>query len=100
MEEMNYKIENAYLLREASMLGVRESYRLVGKYVLTEEDHTGQARFPDGVARGDWYIDVHSATKGLYLSSIKKYLEFLFFRQEISIPLHRLFSGQKPQGIE
>lgn len=58
--------ENAYLLREASMLGVRESYRLVGKYVLTEEDYTGQARFPDGVARGDWYIDVHSATKGLY----------------------------------
>lgn len=33
------------------------------------------------------------ATKGLYLSSIKKYLEFLFFRQEISVPLHRLFSG-------
>lgn len=58
--------EHAYLLREASMLGVRESYRLVGKYVLTEEDYTGQARFPDGVARGDWYIDVHSATKGLY----------------------------------
>ena len=53
-------------MREASMLGVRESYRLVGKYVLTEEDYTGQARFPDGVARGDWYIDVHSATKGLY----------------------------------
>lgn len=58
--------ENAYLLREASMLGVRESYRLVGKYILTEEDYTGQARFTDGVARGDWYIDVHSATKGLY----------------------------------
>lgn len=58
--------EQAYLLREASMLGVRESYRLVGKYVLTEEDYVGQARFPDGVARGDWYIDVHSATRGLY----------------------------------
>ena len=58
--------ESAYLLREASMLGIRESYRLVGKYVLTEEDYTGQARFADGVARGDWYIDVHSATRGLY----------------------------------
>lgn len=58
--------EGAYLLREATMLGVRESYRLVGRYVLTEEDYTGQARFPDGVARGDWYIDVHSATRGLY----------------------------------
>lgn len=58
--------EKAYLLKEASMLGIRESYRLVGRYVLTEEDYTGQARFPDGVARGDWYIDVHSATRGLY----------------------------------
>ena len=58
--------EGAYLLREASMLGVRESYRLVGNYILTEEDYTRQARFPDGVARGDWYIDVHSATRGLY----------------------------------
>lgn len=58
--------EHAYLLQEATMLGVRESWRLVGRYVLTEEDYTNQARFPDGVARGDWYIDVHSATKGLF----------------------------------
>lgn len=58
--------EHAYLLQEASMLGVRESWRLVGEYVLTEDDYTNQARFADGVARGDWYIDVHSATKGLF----------------------------------
>lgn len=48
------------------MLGIRESWRLVGKYVLTEADYTNKARFADGVARGDWYIDVHSATKGLF----------------------------------
>ena len=35
--------ENAYLLREASMLGIRESYRLAGKYVLTEKDYKDQA---------------------------------------------------------
>lgn len=58
--------EHAYLLQEASMLGIRESWRLVGKYVLTEGDYTNKARFADGVARGDWYIDVHSATKGLF----------------------------------
>lgn len=58
--------ETAYLVRDADMLGVRESYRIVGRYILTEEDYTRQARFDDGVARGDWYIDVHSATKGLY----------------------------------
>lgn len=58
--------EHAYLLQEATMLGVRESWRLVGDYVLIQDDYINKARFDDGVARGDWYIDVHSATKGLY----------------------------------
>jgi hypothetical protein len=57
--------EKSYLLREASMLGIRESYRLSGTYVLTEEDYINRAHFTDGIARGDWYIDVHSASKGL-----------------------------------
>lgn len=57
--------EHAYLAKEASMLGIRESYRLVGKYVLTEEDYINRARFEDAIAKGDWYIDVHSASKGL-----------------------------------
>lgn len=51
--------ENAYLARTATMLGVRESYRIVGRYVLSEKDYEERARFDDGVARGDWYIDVH-----------------------------------------
>ncbi|SEW26439.1 FAD-dependent oxidoreductase [[Clostridium] fimetarium] len=57
--------ENCFLAREASMLGIRESYRLVGKYVLTEEDYINREHFEDGIAKGDWYIDVHSASKGL-----------------------------------
>lgn len=52
--------EGAFLLREASQLGVRESYRIVGKYVLSEEDYLNRSRFEDGIARGDWYIDVHT----------------------------------------
>lgn len=52
--------EKSYLLREASALGIRESYRIVGEYTLTEEDYINRARFDDGVAKGDWYIDVHS----------------------------------------
>lgn len=57
--------KKSYLIQIASMLGIRESYRLVGEYMLTEDDYTNQSRFVDGIARGDWYIDVHSATKGL-----------------------------------
>lgn len=57
--------EHAFLIKEAAMLGVRESYRLKGTYVLTEKDYLDRARFHDGIAKGDWYIDVHSADKGL-----------------------------------
>ncbi|WP_062351625.1 FAD-dependent oxidoreductase [Bacillus kwashiorkori] len=52
--------QHAFLLREASQLGIRESWRIVGQYVLTEEDYIKRARFTDGIARGDWYIDIHS----------------------------------------
>lgn len=55
--------EKAFLLKEATQLGIRESWRIVGQYVLTEQDYVRRARFSDGIARGDWYIDVHSVTK-------------------------------------
>ncbi|MBT2661613.1 FAD-dependent oxidoreductase [Bacillus sp. ISL-45] len=55
--------EKAFLLKEATQLGIRESWRIVGQYMLTEHDYVRRARFSDGIARGDWYIDVHSVTK-------------------------------------
>ena len=41
------------------MLGARESWRIRGKYYLTEDDYHQQSRFPDAVARTAWYIDAH-----------------------------------------
>ena len=55
--------EDAYLSREASALGVRESYRIEGKYTLNENDYIKRARFEDGVVKGDWYLDVHSVNE-------------------------------------
>lgn len=57
--------EKAYLIRQASALGVRESYRIKGIYTLCEDDYINRRKFTNAVAKGDWYIDVHSATKGL-----------------------------------
>ena len=57
--------EDAFLVRVADMLGVRESWRVRGTYVLDVDDYVSRARFDDPVARGTWYIDVHSASKGL-----------------------------------
>ena len=51
--------EKAYLAKEASMLGARESWRIKGKYYLIEDDYHNQSRFKDAVARTAWFIDAH-----------------------------------------
>ena len=56
----------SFLVGMALMLGVRESWRIDGVYRLTEQDYARQARFDDGLVRGDWFIDVHSQSKGLF----------------------------------
>lgn len=63
--------EHAYLIRVASALGVRESYRIQGTYTLTEEDYLARCRVDDPVAKGTWYIDVHSQKGLLHLDKFK-----------------------------
>ncbi len=58
---------NAYLSKEATMLGARESYRIKGKYCLTEEDYYGRHIFADAVVRTAYYIDAHGGKVGEYL---------------------------------
>ncbi len=51
--------ENAYLSELAFHVGVRETRRVKGRYVLTEEEVLSGARFPDAVARCAWPIERH-----------------------------------------
>lgn len=51
--------KNAYISREASMLGIRESWRIRGKYYMTEEDYFNARKFPDAVCRSAYPIDIH-----------------------------------------
>ena len=44
--------ENAYIVASGSQVGVRESRRITGQYVLTGDDVRKGARFDDVVARG------------------------------------------------
>lgn len=45
--------------------GIRESRRLVGDYLLNENDILSNRQFDDAVAYGGWPMDIHSP-KGLY----------------------------------
>ncbi|TAM59353.1 FAD-dependent oxidoreductase [bacterium] len=52
--------ERARLAAVAVQLGVRETRRIVGEYVLTAEDLLTARRFPDAVARSGYPIDIHN----------------------------------------
>ena len=51
--------ENSYFLEAYPWIGVRESRRLIGQYVLKEEDLMQSRRFDDAIATGCWYLDLH-----------------------------------------
>ena len=51
--------EQAYFLEAYPWIGVRESRRLIGMHVLSEEDLMSSRRFDDAIATGCWYLDLH-----------------------------------------
>ena len=52
---------NAWLAQTAPLLGIRETRRIVGDYVLTREDYLARASFDDEICRNNYYLDVHVA---------------------------------------
>jgi len=54
--------ENAWLVHTAPQIGVRESRRVMGAYVLTVDDVLGAQKFRDAICRGAYAVDIHSPT--------------------------------------
>ena len=52
--------ENACLDAVAPQLGIRETRRIMGEYVLTREDILGARKFEDAVCRSSWPIEDHT----------------------------------------
>ncbi len=55
---------DAYLSDTPTQLGIRETRRAVGDYVLTGDDVLGAARFDDAIACGAWPQEFHVSGKG------------------------------------
>ena len=51
--------EESYIMSVAEMPGIRESRRIKGKYILSEEDYKSRAKFDDYIARTAYPIDIH-----------------------------------------
>lgn len=56
--------EHAFVLDCGAQLGVRESRRVAGAYVLSSDDVTGAARFPDAIGCSAWPMERHGAGRG------------------------------------
>ncbi len=52
--------EHAHLSALPTQIGIRESRRVVGDYVLTTGDVLSARKFPDGIARGAYPVDIHN----------------------------------------
>lgn len=53
--------ERAYLSGLAPQIGIRETRRIVGEYVLTGEDVLNARTFDDGICKAAWPIELHQA---------------------------------------
>ncbi len=51
--------EHAHLAATAPLLGIRETRRIVGDYVVTLDDYLACRSFDDDVARNAYFIDIH-----------------------------------------
>jgi hypothetical protein len=68
--------ESAYLSDIAPQLGIRESRKIKGHYVLTKDDVLSGRTFKDGIAYGAWPIELHTGegkTKWIPLEKGRRY---------------------------
>jgi hypothetical protein len=65
----------AFLVSTASLVGIRETRRVVGDYMLTFEDYQTRRSFDDEIGRNSYYIDIHvaSAKDAQRIEDLKKF---------------------------
>lgn len=56
--------KNATLLASAPEIGIRESRRIVGEYMLTAQDEKSLARFDDSISACNYEVDIHDPAGG------------------------------------
>ncbi|MFB9273781.1 FAD-dependent oxidoreductase [Cohnella cellulosilytica] len=55
--------ERAHLVHTGDQIGIRETRRIVGDYMLTVQDYLDMRTFPDDIARNAYFIDIHLANQ-------------------------------------
>ena len=66
---------NSFLVTSGSLLGIRETRRIVGDYELTLRDYLDRRSFPDDICRNSYFIDVHNKAKEV-MQTNAQYMQF------------------------
>ena len=61
LAEHHPAFKNSFLVLTGSLIGIRETRRIVGDYELTLQDYLDRRSFPDEICRNCYFIDVHTA---------------------------------------
>lgn len=77
--------ENSYLLETAMQVGIRETRRVIGDYVVTGTDIRESKKFHDCIARGCYGVDIHGQ------EDKESKMEYLPEGNYYEIPLRALF---------
>ncbi|WP_438444071.1 FAD-dependent oxidoreductase [Gorillibacterium sp. sgz5001074] len=63
---------NAYVAVTGTLMGIRETRRIRGDYVLTVEDYVERRSFPDEICRNSYFIDIHRSEAEEKQEEVKK----------------------------
>jgi len=88
LQEFIPGFEDSYIVALGHRLGIRETFRLVGEYILNEHDILSSRPLSDTIALGSWPIDIHSGTGKAQI--------FQRFNKSYAIPYRCLWSSEVP----
>ena len=63
---------NALLASTGTLMGIRETRRVLGDYILTETDYMNRASFEDEIGRNSYYLDIHHSEHEVILEKMGK----------------------------
>ena len=89
LAEYHPAFADSFLVATGSLLGVRETRRIMGDYVLTVDDYLSRRSFPDEICRNAYGIDVHCSKERCVELSQKTVEELKEYNRQVTQGLNR-----------
>jgi len=64
--------KDSFLVATGSLIGIRETRRITGDYILTVEDYMDRRSFEDEICRNSYFIDIHTAVDEIESTNVSE----------------------------